>query len=605
MTPPLLPILPIITPSPIKLSSTLDLKPIDGGETALLIADLTALFIAADSLLDQPCSESPSNFLLTTPPMESPVRKLPRTETLLVEALITPPASTVKKVRFADLPLPPRISTPPGEALEDSLDMEILSRVSQELAQEQLQEADSTLRMNVPFVGLSLPVLPWDKAGDGLERLRDLKTWAGIASRKWGGAAGVGVDLSWRPFARSAVKVPTEDLGNGEVVDEVRIIPGDIEAIESGLVEGLRTIGLAKHGDKEYELEAGVFAVKTDMETLLRNKKRKAPKVQKLTQSVATGKNGVGTIRKLDGEAPLFANPLDTFMALRSRVSKKPRLSSEEVPRTIAIQGAQEQEKIPSRNIATPAPITEAPAFPRPQIHLPSSPGVFIASTTLLSQRRLFRLIRDLYPTATVIERDFTVPIIDHFAGIPSSHKDSAEADLILSTFCGLIFTSLQKIRQAPMPGQVLNTTRQRVLDVSLLYERLFVIVLGTIYGRSDSETIAGFVGFAASLRAGVNIRVLREDDDVVARWVVSTMIKEGDEGKLLEDETLWERFLRKAGFNAFAAQVVLRHCRDGGLRAFLCMSSDEKRMAFSGVVGERVMERVLERLESEWDTNT
>jgi len=92
---------------------------------------------------------------------------------------------------------------------------------------------------------------------------------------------------------------------------------------------------------------------------------------------------------------------------------------------------------------------------------------------------------------------------------------------------------------------------------------------------------------------------------------------------KLLVDETTWERFLRKAGFNAFAAQVVLMKLGelshsvsiDEGevvdcsssfdesiIRTFVTMSAEERTQRFEGLLGcRRVLVRVNEVLEQYW----
>lgn len=602
MTPPLLPSSPITFPSPLNLSERFNLKPLDAGKTSDLVADLTAPFMISDSIFPDPSHDSSSSFLQLLPSTPSPIRKRSRPETLMVEALLTPPISTTKKVRFTELELPPRISTPEYENLENELEGRILTRVDQELAQEQLQEADSTLRIEVPIMDFSRPKPPWEELEKGPKRVRGLKERLGSAARNWSGSGGVGMDLSWRPFMRNSVRIPHEDLGNDESVNELLVKVEESNESEKILIEGLRTLGLEGVEQGDLELEPGIFTVKMDVETLVMRKKRKRSKIEEQPRAAADD-GSKPTFRKessLQRDAgPLSKNPLDTFMALRSRLAKNPVDASN----SRAIQIGPEIETTPKlvapiKRAATPIP----PPFPTPKIQHPTPPSTFIASTTLLAERRLFKLIKNLYPMATIIERDFNMPIPDTFAGVSQTQNCvDTEADLLLSPLSGVVLTTLQKIRQAPPPGQVLSTIRQRVTNVALLYERLFVIVLGQVRG-SDTETIVGFIAFVAALRAGVQVKIIDDDKDVVARWIVALMAREGSAARLLEEETLWERFLRKAGFNAFAAQVVLRECREGGLRGFLKMDVEEKRKKFKEMVGDKVLERVLWRLEEDWD---
>lgn len=601
MTPPLLPSSPITLPPSLRLAERLDVGPINAGSTSSLISDLTASFMAADSMLVDPSlADCTSNFLQHIPPTPSPIRKRPRPETLMVESLLTPPTSTTKRVRFASLELPLRISTPELEEAENkSQGQQILVRVEQELAQEQLQEADSTLRIEIPVMDFSRPKLPWEGPGNGLERVRDLETWAGLAAKKWGGSGGVGMELSWRPFVRSAIVVAVEELEDAEFMNEFLVRSEDGEENERTLLDNLRALGLKRvEEDDETELEPGVFTVRMDMEALVqRKKKQQIPKLDDHIRAAADKRNGKEASGLQKDAEPLSTNPLDTFMALRSRVAKKSENALNS--RTIQINPIAQLNQVPTV-LPEPTPSPAPQPFPVPKINLPVSPGTFIASTTLLSERRLFRGIKDLYPTATIIERDFTVPIPDTFNDAPHTTDADPEADLLLSPLCGVVLTTLQKIRQAPLPGHAMNSTRQRVADVALLYERLFVLVLGTVRS-SDAETIAGFMSFAAALRLSVHVRVVPEEGDAAASWTVALMAREGSQVRLLDEETLWERFLRRAGLNAFAAQVVLRECREVGLRGLLKIEGDGRRRLFVDVAGERVGERVERRLVGAW----
>lgn len=87
---------------------------------------------------------------------------------------------------------------------------------------------------------------------------------------------------------------------------------------------------------------------------------------------------------------------------------------------------------------------------------------------------------------------------------------------------------------------------------------------------------------------------------------------------KLLQEETLWEIFLRQAGLNAFAAQAILAKLkgpetgdiemgpRDSvvyfGLAAFIRMSLQERVHRFERLLGGRnLTERVSKVLDAQW----
>lgn len=76
----------------------------------------------------------------------------------------------------------------------------------------------------------------------------------------------------------------------------------------------------------------------------------------------------------------------------------------------------------------------------------------------------------------------------------------------------------------------------------------------------------------------------------------------------MIETETQWELFLRRAGLNPFAAQVVLLVLREeeklsldstcdqgtvSALSRFVEMSTKTRRRLFAGLIGERVLGKV------------
>lgn len=81
----------------------------------------------------------------------------------------------------------------------------------------------------------------------------------------------------------------------------------------------------------------------------------------------------------------------------------------------------------------------------------------------------------------------------------------------------------------------------------------------------------------------------------------------------LIEVETLWELWLRRAGFNVYAAQMVagqLKVPKTGtdtkqghhGLAAFTTMTRNERLRRFGPMVGPRVLERVSQVVDEIWN---
>lgn len=195
--------------------------------------------------------------------------------------------------------------------------------------------------------------------------------------------------------------------------------------------------------------------------------------------------------------------------------------------------------------------------LPTPAITPPKTPRSFVVSSTFLSQRRLSRRVEQLFPTAELIERDFgPEPTNTRQASgsMPMYRTDiPSEADIILSPSTGLIWTTLQKIKQRPLPGQQngsQNSVRERIQRIHVRYEQLIVLVSEATESdsrdldESDCTALTELMGFAASLgeNAVVEIRYIPWGDEELAKWIVGYMIRyaipEDLDVKLLQEET-------------------------------------------------------------------
>ncbi|TLD37753.1 hypothetical protein E2P81_ATG03428 [Venturia nashicola] len=342
-----------------------------------------------------------------------------------------------------------------------------------------------------------------------------------------------------------------------------------------------------------------------------------------------------GAAQPLSRNASLFgttfsaASALSNFMQNMGKASKKPE--------TAVLKSA------PAPNAPIPAAAPKAfsqpdsytaPAHPFPFPPVPDDPpsAFFILSSTLLQDKRsLVRSISKHLPNANCVERDF--------ATLPQAN----EADILISPATGLIFTTIQKIRQKALPGQKtqLRGIRERLMKLSLRYERLIVLISegaaeggsGRIMDERDCEALSEFNGFAAGLDADVVVSFVPGGEEELVKWVVGCMVKyclthvRGEEVSLLQDETLWEQFLRRVGLNAFAAQLILADLkdtsdpdvqmgeassselststsgrRDFGIRAFIRMQPQERIQRFESLIGgRRVLGRVHKVLEQKW----
>jgi hypothetical protein len=160
-------------------------------------------------------------------------------------------------------------------------------------------------------------------------------------------------------------------------------------------------------------------------------------------------------------------------------------------------------------------------------------------------------------------------------------------------------------------------------------HERLVVLVsegnkhseTASPLSQADARALAEFQGFAAGLQQ-VQVVYVGGGVETLAKWVAKVVCDYYERetvavrGLLLPVETLWEVFLRRAGMNVFAAQVVLGRLKvpDGelavggpggqvyGLPLFVMMGREKRIELFEEVLGGRkVLDRVSEALDVPW----
>ena len=276
--------------------------------------------------------------------------------------------------------------------------------------------------------------------------------------------------------------------------------------------------------------------------------------------------------------------------------------------------------------------------LPVPSLPSPLPKAMIIVSSVLFStQHTLIAETKHIYADLSFIERDFSTvkpPLCN-------------EADIIISPSTGLVLTTLQKIKQKPLPGQetLHYGIKERLIDLSVRYEHLVVLVAegSSISGMTrdlddnDCLALSEMTGFTAALNTDVQVLYTPGGNKELAVWTVyciaqfrfdfaTSIGRSGgqQEPRLIEDETLWEQFLRRAGLNAFAAQVVLAElrepdpsCRRKGsevsfsasatdtyLRAFVRMAPDERIKRFEVLLGgKKVLTKVNQALEQRWSS--
>ena len=403
---------------------------------------------------------------------------------------------------------------------------------------------------------------------------------------------------------------------------------------------------------------------------------QKVPRLSPNVPSEGKEKHEIKVVQKyqeVEMETPFSAfQSLENFMRIRDKSSNKSELTAEHhfpKPQNYVQPVKTKQNDLPP---PSPAPRRSVPQhvslpLPAPKFTSPTSPITIVLSTIFLRERRLIRHIQRLFPSADFIERDFTLHS-------PIRHPDSKnnptkstsrevlanEADLILSPSTGLILTTLQKINQRSLPGQTTKSAlHEHITQAAPRYERLIILVhnnnnnnnnnhnptptlnldpspsttpTSPPLNQNDCNSLIDFTAFCSSLQAETQVIFTPSDDpEHLAPWIASLIVKHCVQGppaiKLLQEETLWELFLRRAGLNAFAAQVVLSELktpsepgsrvrnacaaeedavegRGGkyGLAAFVRMSVQERLDRFEALLGGgSVIRRVSRVLDARW----
>jgi hypothetical protein len=331
-------------------------------------------------------------------------------------------------------------------------------------------------------------------------------------------------------------------------------------------------------------------------------------------------------------------NSLDNYLELRG--SKKPKLlentyfpakpeANQSLFRLRPIEPKSHQQntmQLPIRK----SPIGEVDHVPLPVIQVPNVKINLIVSTSVLKNRTLVKHLETLLPSLVLIERDFsthntTIWMPGSVTRSPITSPLDSEADFIVSPSMGIVLATLQKIKQKPLPGQKAKPPiRDRLEKVSMRYENVVVLVSE---GRSDETTmgldandclgLAEFVGYCQGLNASIVVQLVGGGVDTLSRWIGSVIAKHysGEESDLLQEETHWELFLRRAGLNAFAAQAIISSvkapdeedtrsptkARHFGLTAFVEMGRKQRVARFGHICGRRILESASAVIDARW----
>ena len=596
-----------------------------------------------------------------TPPNPTPFSKSVHfndfIETMSLMANTTPISDTLGTEDFEELF---------GEAAEQA---------RRQSEQETLIHADTTARVEVPLMDFSAPQPPWATIRKNTEPIELLATQRAMinehitANMRLVWKVQKQANLKWNPFPHELAKVVLDEhWPYGEELWKIFVIdPKADELIDTTTLTwkppGLKI--LKEDEDDDDEIEPGTMQIEHSQDMAFLVKKRKlqldernsvprcisnkqydpfdifpinCPPGHEVSKFVAPSA-AVNPLSRLREEEELggilggnrsTAAALDNFLEIRG--TKKHKLmdssyfaatSTKVVPDAAATSFHQQaiEASIPK------LPITTAP-LPTPTSAILNTVPNVVISSELLKNRALTKLIEKNSPGIKLVERDFTahnttIWMPNSVTRSPLASSLSSEADIIISVKAGIILTFLQKIKQKPLPGQKAKAAiRDRIEKVCVRYEKLIVLVSeGSTTEKThgidanDCEALSEFIGFTSGLDCTITVQVIGGSQETLAKWITTTISQNQAPLNLLDEETHWEVFLRRAGMNAVAAQVVISilQAPDGvdplspskagffGLTAFVEMGREERIAKFGQMCGTRVIERICAIVDGVW----
>ncbi|KAF2162629.1 hypothetical protein M409DRAFT_58049 [Zasmidium cellare ATCC 36951] len=591
-----------------------------------------------------------------------------------------PPSKKVKMVCFSDEleTLIPKLSD------DDMIDMhEVVDEVSaalgpaieradksvqQRMLNEGLVEIDTTLRIPVPAIEDERPTPPCEiyAAGEGDSQRRLIhETYDSLprSEIKWSGSSKSEQALQWGPFPLHLGKPkPEGDFDDGSLaryMSELDLI-GDVDLERlTWKPDGLRVLDIDEVEDDE--LDTADFEGEVDipndeavvrlpsvitipppapslrsvapattkdrphhsqdwssMDALLQKRKLQMQDGKKTTRE----ESGLDMFARVQGFANAVAET--TTSELLSNL-QKPQPSARTPD---AVEAAFANPTDTSYEVTFPAPA--------PDFQVSADPLQVVISFNLMQNHQFVRRLQKMLPAIDLIERDYTA--LPSETSKQSTHgRSSLEADITISPSTGLMFTNLQKLQQKPLPGQTSSFgIQEQIAVVATRFERLIVLVGDRptmddgqaplhMMDANDSAAIADLINQTTVLETDVEVVYVAGGIDNLARWAAATISRNvvGDH-RLLREETLWERFLRKAGMNAHAAQAVLAAMQpapsasipasdsshtassattiNSGLAKFVALGPEDRIQRFGPMMGgDRVLRRINRVLDAGW----
>ena len=533
--------------------------------------------------------------------------------------------------------------------IEDALEDLLVSRKSQSanlVEQERLDPSDSISRVPVPVLDFELPRPDWsNKDWTSREHLSWLQTKLSASCHlpKVSRDARSESSLKWTPVPRGKGIVPVDEELEMDTVSgaDFTIENTDFPARSERYFTISQQPAIIDPGEDE-EIEERECLQSTSNDAPSQDYEI-APNSEHITrewwQTSSTRDDSLQAIcravrRKAVDDSSNILPPsedasatsalLAGFMDLRA--TKRPRMCPVQVSETTTLESRLAKVPFPTTNHQPPlllAPGSSLVPAPTPGTSLPKDKGPCIIALTL--DRSIVRTLEESWPADMILDRDYSQH--DTSASLSGTATSelvvppfTIEADISLAPSKGVVLTTLLKVKQKALPGSKVQTAlRQRVQKLSRKYEALVILIsesnsasefVGSL-SSSDMAAYADFVRFTASLEDEVEAFLVPGANKTLARWILSLMCHHSAQSSALArfisaETSTWEVFLRRAGMNVVAAQILSKTLFEQfgsvGLAQFLVMPTHMKCTKYGQLLGgQKVLLRCCEALDRKW----
>ena len=516
------------------------------------------------------------------------------------------------------------------DAFIASVVMPLAESANEQVDNEQLVEVDTMMRVQVPSVDEVSPSPPWSGARDlKVQRVLLSKSYLEKNENSWGGVSKIERLLPWSPFPVRLGKIQVDEtLDNGSLASFMADVAFDEDACIGSLVwkpDGLRILDdqddRIEKPEQSIFIEDGSYDPVERPTTIMSGSRRLdgprlpsdsiAPPTPEpmMIETVCTDMQALLKKRRMELHAadpskgnraevdPAEPNDAEPIMERKAHNTKSTRI--EELTGAGSLTGFLHLHGGPIGRVEPPAreqdfghssiaptaimvkpvvqarveKVIESMPLPTPDVRVHSEKSSVVLSSNMVENRQITRKIQKALPNLDIIERDHISRSTTNPHAKANPNPDR-EADITISPSTGIMITTLQKLKQRPLPGQLTFLgTLEHIKTVSHRYERLVVLVSEGQRQTDDDSTVAAplddrdatalsdLIGSASLLNIGIEVYYVAGGELELARWIAGFITRHSIsdlDAKLLQEETLWERLLRKAGINAFAAQIIL-----------------------------------------------